>query len=227
MGNRSKRGPKLVDKPNVIKPALLTMKAAICPWCMFVLKQDGDANEWAEKIKAHSCECPKHPLVQDNKALVKDADKHKERRVELAKQRHEMVELRRHITALRSVVALHMKAHPESKTLDLDPGKIEINGMKCDHVVELISEYFNPDEAVMHSHRSDVLHEDHYLAHEMVHCDACPNDRMVHASNNECMQTWFELPNKNYYPGLGIDKEVKNVCGECFAKILVASEGVF
>jgi hypothetical protein len=45
-------------------------------------------------------------------------------------------------------------------------------------------------EPVLHSHVSDALPDDHPLASENVSCASC--DEMVHASNNECMQTWVE-----------------------------------
>ena len=45
-------------------------------------------------------------------------------------------------------------------------------------------------EPLIHSHITDVLPADHPLAWETVYCDSCMT--MVHASNNECMQTWAE-----------------------------------
>ena len=66
-------------------------------------------------------------------------------------------------------------------------------------------------EPICHSHITDVLDDDHPLIYEMVYCETC--NVMVHACNNECMQTWFEFRNKNF-------------CGNCFAKILIESEGV-
>lgn len=46
------------------------------------------------------------------------------------------------------------------------------------------------DEPLIHSHISDVLPDSHALAFEQVHCDRC--EKLVHASNNECMSTWLE-----------------------------------
>jgi hypothetical protein len=40
------------------------------------------------------------------------------------------------------------------------------------------------------SHITDVLPDGHPLAHVTVYCAACRE--MVHAGNNECMQTWVE-----------------------------------
>jgi len=46
------------------------------------------------------------------------------------------------------------------------------------------------EEPRIHSHITDALPDDHALAYEMVDCEKC--GVMVHASNNECMQTWIE-----------------------------------
>lgn len=46
-------------------------------------------------------------------------------------------------------------------------------------------------EPVIHSHITDSLPEDHHLASTCVSCDSCLD--MLHASNNECMQTWVEF----------------------------------
>lgn len=45
-------------------------------------------------------------------------------------------------------------------------------------------------EPLIHSHITDVLPDDHPLAHETIFCGGCTE--MLHASNNECMQTWVE-----------------------------------
>ncbi len=45
-------------------------------------------------------------------------------------------------------------------------------------------------EPVIHSHITDELASGHPLAHETVRCVSC--DEVVHAENNECMQTWVE-----------------------------------
>lgn len=48
----------------------------------------------------------------------------------------------------------------------------------------------NMREPVIHSHITDCLPEGHPLAYESVSCIVC--GVLVHASNNECMQTWVE-----------------------------------
>lgn len=48
-------------------------------------------------------------------------------------------------------------------------------------------------EPRIHSHILDVLPETHPLAHEQVACRLC--GCLVHAFNNECMQTWVECDN--------------------------------
>ncbi len=53
-----------------------------------------------------------------------------------------------------------------------------------------------------HDHTEDELPESHPLAFDDVFCDGC--GAMLHASNNECMQTWFEIEKWNY-------------CEKCFA----------
>ena len=51
-------------------------------------------------------------------------------------------------------------------------------------------------EPILHSHVSDVLPDDHKLAFKQVNCNKCKE--LVHAGNNECMQTWFETEYGNY-----------------------------
>ena len=51
-------------------------------------------------------------------------------------------------------------------------------------------------EPKIHSHIEDVLPGDHPLAYEVVCCESCKV--MVHAFNNECMQTWIETGNGNF-----------------------------
>jgi hypothetical protein len=63
---------------------------------------------------------------------------------------------------------------------------------------------FLADEPLVHSHLSDCLPSSHPLAHKQVHCDKC--DGIVHAGNNECMQTWFEF-------------EEANVCAQCMGTL--------
>ncbi len=65
-------------------------------------------------------------------------------------------------------------------------------------------------EPVIHSHHTDVLHYSHNLARESVNCIIC--GVLVHADNNECMQTWIE------YKGKGI-------CSKC-AKTTLFADGV-
>lgn len=50
-------------------------------------------------------------------------------------------------------------------------------------------------EPLIHSHATDCLPEDNPLAFEQVHCRSC--GVLVHAGNNECMQTWFEFEGGN------------------------------
>lgn len=57
-------------------------------------------------------------------------------------------------------------------------------------------------EPLIHSHITDGLPGDHLLAHEQVVCTGC--GVLVHASNNECMQTWIETGRGAY-------------CLKCFA----------
>jgi len=66
----------------------------------------------------------------------------------------------------------------------------------------------NIKDPVLHSHIEDVLPDDHPLAFSDVFCRECGG--MLHADNNECMQTWVET-------GLW------NFCIQCFAKMPNAS----
>ena len=52
------------------------------------------------------------------------------------------------------------------------------------------------EEPIIHSHLTDELPESHPLAYECVHCKKCLE--LVHASNNECMQTWIEYKGNQY-----------------------------
>lgn len=45
-------------------------------------------------------------------------------------------------------------------------------------------------EPLIHSNITDVLPEDHLYAYSTLYCRSCLE--MVHACNNECMQTWVE-----------------------------------
>lgn len=51
-------------------------------------------------------------------------------------------------------------------------------------------------EPKIHSHIEDCLDDDHPLAFEQVRCAKC--GELVHAGNNECMQTWVETGQGNY-----------------------------
>lgn len=48
-----------------------------------------------------------------------------------------------------------------------------------------------PVEPIIHSHITDLLDDDHPLAFRQVHCELC--GELVHAANNECMQSWVEF----------------------------------
>jgi len=54
-----------------------------------------------------------------------------------------------------------------------------------------------PSEPNIHSHITDVLDDSHPLAYETVYCDKC-RSAMLHAANNECMQTWIETGKGNF-----------------------------
>lgn len=49
----------------------------------------------------------------------------------------------------------------------------------------------NDPEPIIHSHKSDRLPAEHPLARKDVCCAKCKE--LVHAWNNECMQTWVEI----------------------------------
>lgn len=61
---------------------------------------------------------------------------------------------------------------------------------------------FDISEPKIHSHITDVLPDDHRLARESIFCEKCGD--MLHAFNNECMQTWVETGRGNF-------------CLKCFA----------
>lgn len=61
-----------------------------------------------------------------------------------------------------------------------------------------------PRDPLIHTHITDVLPDDHPQAFESINCSAC--GEMVHAFNNECMQTWVETGKGNF-------------CIFCFVKI--------
>jgi hypothetical protein len=56
----------------------------------------------------------------------------------------------------------------------------------------------------LHSHVEDALPENHPSATTTVYCRGC--GVMLHASNNECMQTWIESGKGNF-------------CIKCFAAL--------
>jgi hypothetical protein len=65
-------------------------------------------------------------------------------------------------------------------------------------------------EPLIHSEIEDSLPADHPLAHTDVDCLVCHD--LLHAENNECMQTWVET-------GLG------GLCLICFVKAEIKSKG--
>ena len=66
-------------------------------------------------------------------------------------------------------------------------------------------------EPIIHSHITYVLSDGHPLADETVNCIRCAE--MVHAFNNECMQTWVETGEGNF-------------CFACFVKEVDPARGV-
>jgi hypothetical protein len=59
-------------------------------------------------------------------------------------------------------------------------------------------------DPVLRSHVSDMLPDEHPLAWKHVACQRC--NVLVHAGNNECMQTWVETGKGPY-------------CLPCFAEL--------
>lgn len=51
-------------------------------------------------------------------------------------------------------------------------------------------------EPLVHSHLTDTLPDAHPLVGHNVYCKCC--NAMLHCENNECMQTWLELPSGAY-----------------------------
>lgn len=51
-------------------------------------------------------------------------------------------------------------------------------------------------EPLIHSHITDSLPDEHPNAILSVYCDKCKE--MIHAFNNECMQTWLETEQGNF-----------------------------
>lgn len=51
-------------------------------------------------------------------------------------------------------------------------------------------------EPLIHSHITDMLPRNHPSADTDVYCDKC--GVMIHAFNNECMQTWLETERGNF-----------------------------
>jgi len=64
-------------------------------------------------------------------------------------------------------------------------------------------------EPIIHSHITDILDEDHPLADTTIYCDKCKE--MLHASENECMQSWIETGKGNF-------------CLTCFSKMILIME---
>ncbi len=52
-------------------------------------------------------------------------------------------------------------------------------------------------EPKIHSHVEDGLPDNDPLAYKTVYCDGAQCGEMLHAANNECMQTWFETGKGN------------------------------
>lgn len=50
------------------------------------------------------------------------------------------------------------------------------------------------NEPIVHSHNTDCLDDDHEMLNKNVYCEKC--NVIVHAFNNECMQTWIEYKGK-------------------------------
>lgn len=71
--------------------------------------------------------------------------------------------------------------------------------------------YYDDNEPHIHSHESDMLPDDHPLANECLGCYIC--GASLHASNNECMQTWVEW--------LGY-----SICMKCAVEYFRQSDGV-
>ena len=51
-------------------------------------------------------------------------------------------------------------------------------------------------DPIIHSHIEDLLPDLHPLAFVTVNCKVC--NELLHAANNECMQTWVETGQGNY-----------------------------
>lgn len=53
-------------------------------------------------------------------------------------------------------------------------------------------------EPRIHSHITDVFPDDHPLAYKNFGCEHLDCDALLHAGNNECMQTWIETGIGNF-----------------------------
>jgi len=53
-------------------------------------------------------------------------------------------------------------------------------------------------EPRIHSHIEDCLPDRHRLAYRQVYCDEPFCTQLLHAQNNECMQTWLESGGGNF-----------------------------
>lgn len=73
-------------------------------------------------------------------------------------------------------------------------------------------------EPQIHSHIEDRLPEFHRLAFKQVRCDTQKpfHDELLHAANNECMQTWVETGQGNFCWECACDR-IKNVIDERLA----------
>jgi hypothetical protein len=66
---------------------------------------------------------------------------------------------------------------------------------RAERVRDALEKERDPGEVKVHSHVEDELPDGHPLQWQQVQCVAC--GVLVHAGNNECMQTWFEFSNAN------------------------------
>jgi hypothetical protein len=86
----------------------------------------------------------------------------------------------------------------------------------------MLESAYHITEPLIHSHITDGLPDDHPMANEVVDCKMC--GVMVHAFNNECMQTWVESGQGNYC--LGCFVEVLKSRGEYGISVLHPGDGL-
>lgn len=97
---------------------------------------------------------------------------------------------------------LHAESDPAFKKIHETKYCCDNAKYDAEDIYNKSSEYFKIDnqnydiEPQIHSHITDILPEGHYLAYETVDCKTC--HVMLHADNNECMQTWIETGKGNY-----------------------------